>query len=305
MIKRTIYFGNPVYLSTRNNQLVIQYPEKEGGDIMVPIEDIGFVVIDNPQISMSATLHIRLIENKVAIVYCDERHIPISLAQPLVGHSEQTERYLNQIAMSQPLKKNLWKQVVQQKINNEAILLEAVGRDSRKMREIFAKVQSGDSSNQEAIAAAYYWGRIFPEDLDFYRDRYGPWPNNLLNYGYAILRAIVARAVVSSGMIPSLGIHHKSKYNPFCLADDLMEPYRVYVDEIVLGMVFDMEMDKVMTPEMKRQFLQLPAIDVKIEGKLKPLMNAVTQTSASLYQCITGEKRNLSLPDYEPSEDNK
>lgn len=300
MIKRTLYFGNPVYLSTRLQQLLVQYPQEEKkADRSVPIEDIGFIVIDNPHVSMSSVLHTRLIENKVAIVHCNESHVPISIAQPLVGHSEQTERWRNQLEMSQPLKKNLWKQVVRQKIINEAILLGITGQDNRNMLAMCENVLSGDASNQEASAAAYYWNHLFPEEMEFYRGRSGPAPNHYLNYGYAILRAMVARAIVSSGLLPSIGIFHKNKYNPYCLADDLMEPYRVYVDDIVLELVYAGDIEEELTMEKKQLFLKLPAMDVRINGKRRPMMNAVTITTASLYHCIAREKRNLALPEYE------
>ena len=299
MYKRTIYFGNPAYLSTRLEQLVIAYPEQEREHATIPIEDIGVVILDHQQTTITSGLFAKLIQNKVAIVHCNHKHMPISLAQPLVGHTEQTKRFYEQLAMSQPLKKNLWKQIVQQKIDNQAILLQTTGEDVVPMYQFSANVLSGDTSNQEAIAAAYYWRYLFADNLEFSREREGEPPNHFLNYGYAILRALTARAIVSAGLIPSIGIHHKSKYNAYCLADDLIEPYRVYVDQLVVEFVEEGYVDEELPKEIKIELLQLPQLDVKINCQTKTLLNAVSQTIASFYHCIIGEKRGLSLPVYE------
>ncbi len=301
MLKRSLYFGNPAYLSTTHGQLVVQFPDKEKEAQRVPIEDIGLVVLDHQRITMSSGLFVKLIQNKAAIVHCCDKHMPISLAQPLIGHTLQMKRFHQQLNMSKPLKKNLWKQVVVQKILNQAEMLDCIGEDQTSMLRFAHNVQSGDSTNQEAIAAAYYWQRLFEEELDFIRDRMGPFPNAYLNYGYAILRAMTARAIVLAGLIPSLGIHHKSKYNAYCLADDMMEPYRVYVDELVLELVNQGYDQNDLNKEIKQVLLQLPALDVRIDGQTKPLMNALQQTTVSLYKCITGELRSLILPSYAPS----
>lgn len=300
MYKRSLYFGNPAYLSTRLGQLVVSYPEPSNQHKTVPIEDVGLVVIDHQQITITSGLFAKLIENKVAIVHCSEKHMPISLAQPLVGHTEQMKRFYQQVNMSQPLKKSLWKQVVEQKIYNQAALLKTTGEDVTPMYQFAAHLLSGDSSNQEAIAAAYYWRYLFDDDLEFKRERDGEPPNHYLNYGYAILRAMTARAIVSAGLLPSWGIHHKSKYNAYCLADDLMEPYRVFVDQIVIELVEEGYLDEELPKAVKVELLNLPHIDVYLKGQKKQLMNALGQTMTSFYKCIIGEKRSLDLPEYEP-----
>lgn len=300
MIKRTLYFGNPAYLSTRLEQLVVSFPEQEREHKTIPIEDVGLIVIDHQQITITSAVFSKLMQNKVAVVHCDEKHMPVSLHQPLVGHSEQTERFREQIFASKPLKKNLWKQVVEQKIVNQAKLLETTGEDVVPMYKYAASVLSGDTTNQESNAAAYYWRYLFDDDLEFKREREGEPPNHFLNYGYAILRAMTARAIISSGMLPNLGIHHRNKYNAYCLADDLMEPYRIYVDELVLELVNAGFLDDQLPKEIKTELLQIPAFDVQINGKSRPLMNALSITTASLYKCFTGERRSLDLPEYEP-----
>jgi CRISP-associated protein Cas1 len=175
------------------------------------------------------------------------------------------------------------------------------GQDQRSgtgyLQNLTLKVKSGDSTNEEAKAAAYYWKRIFPEFLQFKRDRFGAAPNNLLNYGYAILRAIVARAITGSGLLPTLGIHHRNQYNAFCLADDIMEPYRPFVDRVVCDIVRSNGRFLEMTPTMKRMLLEIPTIDVHLEGKKSPLMVAVSRTTASLARCFEGEARKILYPE--------
>jgi CRISPR-associated protein Cas1 len=246
MIKRTLCFTNPAYLSLKNNQLVIKLPEVETNSSLpedfkseatktIPIEDIGIVVLDNKRITITQGVMEALLENNAAIVTCNESHLPIGMHLPLVGNTTQTERMRYQIEASLPLKKQLWQQTISAKIQNQAAVLKQVrGTEVRNMLKWASEVKSGDSENLEARAAVYYWQNAFPMIENFTRSREGVSPNNLLNYGYAILRAIVARALVSSGLLTTLGIHHRNKYNPFCLADDVMEPYRPYVECLVM-----------------------------------------------------------------------
>ena len=247
MIKKTLYFGNPAYLSLRMGQMVIKLPEvetdsnlpdqiKKQAEITKPIEDIGVVVLDNRRITITQGLLESLLENNCAVITCDSHSLPVGLMLPLYGNSTQNERFRDQLA----------------------------GIDGLE---------------------------------DFTRSREGEAPNNLLNYGYAILRAIVARALVSSGMLPTLGIHHHNRYNAYCLADDIMEPYRPYVDELVYSIVKDKGINNLdLSKEIKALLLSIPTLDVVIGGKRSPLMVAVTQTTASLYKCFTGELRRIAYP---------
>lgn len=307
MIKKTLYFGNPAYLSLCNGQMVIKLPEVENNDslpetfrrrsqITRPIEDIGVVVLDHKRITVTTGLMESLLENTCAIITCDSRSMPQGLMLPLSGNTLQSERFRHQIDASLPLKKQLWQQTIKAKIENQADVLEACIHSGVKCMKIWAgDVKSGDTGNMEARAAAYYWRNMFPEIENFTREREGLPPNNLLNYGYAILRAVVARALVISGMLPTLGIHHHNRYNAYCLADDIMEPYRPFVDELVFNLFKTCECD-VLTKEIKAEMLGIPTLNVKIDGCNSPLMVAVSQTTASLYKCFKGDARQIIYP---------
>lgn len=297
MIKRTLFFENPAYLSTKNEQIVISYPEKQKETKTVAIEDIGFIVLENQQITITNGLLEKLISNNVALINCDQQHLPIGLLMPLNGHTEQSERFKNQINASVPLKKNLWQQTISSKITNQAGLLKEKGIPIRKM-ELWAKeVTSGDALNHESRAAVYYWKNLITIQ-NFTRGQKGIAPNNLLNYGYSILRAITARAIVSSGMLPTLGIFHRNKYNAYCLADDIMEPYRPYVDLIVCHIMETEDTFEELTIEIKKQLLSIASIDVFIDGKNSPLMVAMSRTTHSLHECFEGKTRKILYPVY-------
>ncbi|MEQ8572778.1 type II CRISPR-associated endonuclease Cas1 [Fulvivirga sp.] len=297
MIKRTLLFSNPAYLSTKNEQLVVSYPNNEQQEKIVPIEDIGIVVIEHRQVTLTNALINKLTIQKTALVCCDERHMPTGLLLPLSGHTEYTERLKYQLDASQPLKKNLWAQTVSAKIINQAGLLAERGGEVENMMYMAKNVQSGDKGNHEARAAAYYWQRLFDMD-DYNRDPFGMPPNNLLNYGYAILRAITARSLVSSGLLPAMGIWHRNKYNAYCLADDIMEPYRPYVDLVVCHLTENLDDISELTTEIKSELLQVAAIDVVLEGKTSPLMVAMSRTTNSLFDCFAGNSRKILYPVY-------
>ena len=300
MIKRTLYFGNPAYLSYKMKQLVIRLvandPDEYSEQIRtVPVEDIGVVVVDNQQVTFTSGLMAALLEENVALVTCDSKHIPTGLMLSLQGHSSQNQRFRNQLEASLPLKKQLWQQTVECKIRNQAAVLKYVsGEDAKNMLAWAGSVKSGDSENMEGRAAAYYWKNVF--EVRFVRDQFGEYPNNLLNYGYAILRAIVARALVASGMLPLLGIHHHNKYNDYCLADDIMEPYRPFVDRLVLNVMDEYPDDKELNKNIKARLLTIPVLDVNIDGHKSPLMVAVSTKTASLYKCFSGVCRKIVYP---------
>ncbi len=299
MIKRTLFFGNPAYLSTRNEQLVVSFPEEGKPEAMVPIEDLGYIVLEHPQITITNGLLMKLVQNKTAVITCDKQHLPCSLLQPLVGHTEQTERIRYQLEASLPLKKNLWQQTVQVKIENQAAHLKGRNKNDLKLKRWASEVKSGDGENHEAYAAAHYFQNIYSELVpEFSRNNKGIAPNNLLNYGYAILRAVVARALVSSGMLPSVGIFHRNKYNAFCLADDIMEPYRIYVDAVVYEILETGANVEELTTAIKSQLLTIPALDVFIDDKWSPLMTAVSRTTNSLHDCFKGDSRKILYPQF-------
>lgn len=301
MIKRTLYFGNPAYLKTAHEQLVIDIPATKDGigeaeTKQAPIEDIGILILDHQQITITQALLAKLLANNVAVITCDSTHHPTGMMLNLDGNTLQSQKFQAQIEASVPLKKQLWQQTVMAKIQNQAAMLACERVENKLLLHYAKEVKSGDSDNHEAMAASYYWKNLFPEFLSFTRDRYGMPPNNLLNYGYAILRAVVARSLVGSGLLPTLGIFHRNQYNAYCLADDIMEPYRPFVDKVVCGIVSMNGMFLEMTPKMKQQLLGIPAMDVYIGGKKSPLMNAVQRTTASLVRCFEGSTRKILYP---------
>lgn len=309
MIKKTLCFSNPAYLSLRNAQLVIKMPEvekasyltedfKKSTEVTRPIEDIGVVVLDHKQITITQGALEALLENNCAVITCDSSHLPAGLLLPLVGNTLQNERFREQLDASQPLRKQLWQQTMQQKIRNQAAVLSLCSKTETKCMYVWANdVRSGDPENLEARAAVYYWKSLFGHVPGFTRDREGVPPNILLNYGYAILRAVVARALVASGLLPTLGIHHHNRYNAYCLADDIMEPYRPYVDRLVYDITEQYGVDIELSKDIKAEMLSIPTIDVVIAGKRSPLMVGVAQTTASLYKCFSGEIRKIAYPE--------
>ncbi len=303
MLKRTLFFSKPYYLSLKYDQLLIHpkdfdgMPEGDNKMQSVPIEDIGFIILEHPQISFTLRLAEHLSSNNVAVVLCDSKHMPASMLLPLESHHIQGELYRHQIAASIPLKKNLWKQTIESKILNQSRLLDLLGINSKGLRNIAANVKSGDADNREGFAARLYWQAILGKD--FVRDRYGKPPNHFLNYGYILLRAAVARAIVGSGLLATLGIHHRNRYNAFCLADDIMEPYRPWVDRLVLDLCERYPDAQKLSIEQKSDLLKLFVEDVRVGGLKRPLMLALSQTTASLARCFTGEARKISYPIFE------
>lgn len=294
MIKRTIYIGSPAYLKLKHLQLVVNDPATHEAKGTVPIEDIAVLMLDHPQITITNGLMTQLQGNNVAVINCDAHHLPFGMMLPLYGHTEHSERVKYQLQASEPLKKQLWKQTVEQKISNQAAVLKRQQKPFEPLIQYAAEVNSGDTSNREGMAAQYYWKHVFD---DFARHREGEKPNNMFNFGYAVLRSIVARALVSSGLLPVLGIFHRNKYNPYCLADDIMEPYRPYVDALVLEYLKDNAPPDDLDKEVKAHLLTIATQDVLIEGKQRPLLVGVTTTTASLAQCFMGHARRIKYPE--------
>jgi CRISPR-associated protein Cas1 len=309
MIKRTLYFGNPSYLSLTNAQLVLRLPEVEKNDtlpedfkkeakVTIPVEDIGIVVLDHKQITITQALIEALLDNNVVLITCNSSHIPTGLLMPLTGNTIQNERFRAQLDATEPLKKQLWAQTVTLKIKNQSLMLESRGIDNNYLIPLFRNVKSGDTDNCEATAAAYYWQHLFPDIPGFKRFREGNPPNNYLNYGYALLRATMARSLVGAGLLPTLGIHHANRYNAYCLADDLMEPYRPMVDRVVCDTIDRYGTDEDISTEIKTILLKIPAMDVSLEGEKSPLMVATQRTAVSLVRCFEGEQRKILYPDF-------
>jgi len=278
--------------------MYIDFPEKENREsAVIPIEDIGVLVLDSNQIVISHALISALMDNNSAVIICNDKHLPYGLMLPMFSHHAFTQKMHNQINSSLPLRKNLWKQTVIAKISNQAALLRKNGKNDNKMQYYIRQVKSGDPENIEGRAAAYYWDNLFNHYFSFYRSIEGGYPNSFLNYGYAVLLAVIARSIVASGMIPSFGIHHRNKYNPWCLASDIMEPYRPFVDKVILNIMEEFPDKEELTPEIKRHILQIPAMDIVIDRNNSPLMIGTQRTTASLADCFEGTARRILYPE--------
>ena len=297
MIKRTLFFSNAVCLTLKNRQLIIQNKETQE-ESSVPIEDIGFVIIENNQIYISIPVINALTENNAAVVFCNEKHLPFSMNLPLDCNTIQNQLFTAQIEATLPTKKKCWKQIIEQKIKNQAKVLEKYKFDSTKLKYYAADVKSGDTTNREALSAKLYWDLLIA--VDWVRTRYGEYPNSLLNYGYAILRAATARALIGSGLLPTLGIHHHNKYDAYALADDIMEPYRPYIDDEVIEYTKTCEISEELPVDFKKKILNVLTRDVEIGKVTRPLMVALTITSSSLAKFFSGETENLVLPEFSP-----
>ena len=300
MIKRTICISTPCLLRCQDDQMKVLYDHVKGYEHLpaksVPIEDIGVLVLEHQQVTITHYLLDKLVQNNTAVVTCDNKMHPSGMLLNLEGNTIQSERFRAQVEATEPLKKQLWQQTVQAKIANQAAVLQQWNIKNTLLHTLRKNVKSGDSGNHEAQAAGYYWRNYLPDAWQFFRKREGPPPNNLLNYGYAILRATVARAIVGSGLLPTLGIFHRNRYNAYCLADDIMEPYRPFVDVIVRGIIDETSAVDNLTPELKAKLLWLPNVDVLLDDNKSPLMVATQRTAASLARCFTGEQRKILYP---------
>jgi CRISPR-associated protein Cas1 len=290
MIKKTLLFTNKCSISTLNEQLIIK---SEHRNKSIPIQDIGYLVIDHNEAYVSIPAFNKLINNNCAVIICNDKHLPNGMLLPLNSHHIQQQIFKHQLNASAPLKKQLWQQTVIEKIKNQGLLLEKVTQTKNKFEFLASKVLSGDTTNMEAVAANFYWKAFF--EIDFKRERFGDYPNNLLNYGYAILRAATARALSGSGLLNTLGIHHKNKYNAFALADDIMEPYRPIVDEIVLHVMKNYD-EQELTTDVKAEILSILTRTVYFKIEKSPLMVALQKTASSLQQCYTGKRKKIKYP---------
>ena len=291
MIKQTLFFTTPVCLSLKNCQLVVSWKNSDE-QLTRPIEDLGCVVLENQQIHVTLPLLGELVANNVAVILCDSKGMPSAMLQPLEANTTQAETLKEQLAVGEPMKKQAWKQIIEAKIRNQAAVLGHAGKDSSVLRPLYVNVKSGDTDNREGQAARLYWSTLLGRG--FRRERQGTPPNAMLNYGYAILRAATARALMGSGLLPNLGVFHRNRYNAFPLADDVMEPYRPYVDEIVWKLCEQGAVE--LTKEVKAELLRLLTTDVSIGKVTRPLQVALTFTTASLARYYAGETKKLSLP---------
>lgn len=300
MLKRTICIENPCHIKYSNNQLILSYWHIKGyenqSDKYVPIEDLGIVLLEHQQITLTHYLLDKLAANNVAVITCGETKHPTGMLLTLEGNTLQQERFDAQINATEPLKKQLWQQTVKAKITNQAQHLHQWEVPNTYLLNLANTVKSGDAENNEAKAAVYYWSNLFPPVWNFYRRRDGLPPNNLLNYGYAILRATMARSLVGAGLLPTFGIFHRNRYNAYCLADDIMEPYRPFIDVVVRNIINETSVVQTLTQEHKVKLLKALQTDVSINGETSPLLVATQKTASSLAKCYLGESKKVLYP---------
>lgn len=295
MLKRTLVFASPVKLSLKNLQLIVESKADEDSPIdrhTIPIEDIGVVVVENQRVAMTIPVLNALVDHEVQVVFCDSHAMPHAMLLGVDTNNTQGMTLRHQIAAGEVLKKQLWKQIVEAKIRNQARLLKKLGLDDSILRPHYSNVKSGDADNREGIAARLYFQALFGPT--FIRDRSEHGINALLNYGYTILRAGVARAIVASGLFPAIGIFHHHRSNAFPLADDVMEPYRPFVDEIVYDLA--MRGCHILTKDTKAELINVLYADVLMGDMMRPLSVALSQTTASLVRCYAKADRTLTLP---------
>ena len=292
MLKRSLVFSSPANLSLKDRQIVISLKESPEDKITAPIEDIGVVIIDNPAVSITIPLLNYLVDNNVIVVICNSKGVPSSTLLSFGTNHYQGEILQSQIDITEPLKKGLWKQIVESKIKNQAALLNKLGKRGDKLKPYYNNVKSGDVDNREGIAARIYFQELFGKG--FVRERSQEGINALLNYGYTILRAATARAVVGSGLFPGIGLYHHNRSNSFPLVDDLIEPYRPFVDEAVYQLLSNncIELSK----NVKAKLISVLYADVFFKRTSRPLELGLTFTTSSLTRCLRKEDKELLLP---------
>ncbi|MCK4983610.1 MAG: type II CRISPR-associated endonuclease Cas1 [Victivallaceae bacterium] len=295
MIKRTLCISSACHISVKNQQLLIS-PRDDRKSQSVPLEDVGFLILENHSITLTIKLIELLNKNNAAVIFCDSRHMPCSMLQTFDANSTHAETLRAQIECSAPLKKQLWRLTVKAKIDNQAKLLKKLNKPEHvslaKLRE---NVKSGDPDNREGVAARIYWQALLGRE--FKRERFGDYPNDLANYGYAILRGAVARALTGSGLYPAIGIHHHNRYNAFALADDIMEPYRPFVDEVVYNYSSDNSEENELNIKGKKAVLAILTCDVHFGKARSPLLMGLSRTAASLVRSFIDKKVDLVYPE--------
>lgn len=293
MTKRIIYISNPSRLSIKDSQLVITNFET-GAINKVPVEDINVIELDNPQIILNNYLLQFLSLNKIVVISCSFNHHPESMLVPIDGNVTQSLHIRYQLNAKKPLIKQLWKSIVEYKIINQNNHLLSRGIYNKKIKNLSDKLKSGDKENIEAQASKIYWRELLGKE--FVRHRDGDYPNHYLNYAYSILRSLAAREIVAGGLHPTVGVYHKSQYNSFCLADDIMEAYRPFADFKVMEIVDKGEMDLILKPDVKKELLELMISIIEINKEMKTVINAMQDTVQSLVKSFKENDNLLKLP---------
>lgn len=298
MTQRILDFSqNPVRLRMRMKQLVIQ---SEGlASTTIPFEDVAVIVVSHPQVTFSQACIAELANNGGVLIACNDKSLPVGMFVPFFGHHQPSRRIHLQINTPRPFFKRAWQQIVQAKIEAQSKLLQALFKDDGGLSNLISQVKSGDPANVEARAARRYWNRLF-NGFDFKRSPEGDDPiNRRLNFGYGVLRGIVARAICAAGFHPAIGLHHHNQYNPYCLADDLMEPFRPLVDQAVYQIAAEKKtaLSSPLTPENKKILIEPLLGRLSIHGESRTIFDCVTKLVCSLVQFFQKEIKSLDLPE--------
>lgn len=293
MIKRTIFISSPMKLYVEHECLKLENLDS-GDKHQVPLIDIGIIELDYHTILLNNYLLKKAAELGIVIINCNDYHNPVGIFSPLFTNTLHTKVLKMQFKMKKPLKNQIWKELIKSKIENQAALLEYFGKDFGLVAQLAKEVKSNDNTKREGVAASYYWKYLL--GLDFKRERYGKPPNAFLNYGYTLIRSTITRALVSSGLHPSVGVHHKNQYNHYCLADDLIEPFRIFCDKLVYENIDEFGQKEELTKEDKIKLLEVINTETTIEDKVYPLQLAVKETVVSYLRSIENNKVELKLP---------
>ena len=283
----------PAHIKLRNNNLIVERKEKEPVSIHLP--EVAALVAANRQVSFTQAALAGISANNGIVIVCDGKFLPVGMMLPLQGNSLQGERFVRQAGASLPVRKMIWKQIVTAKVIAQGRLLEKLHDHDHGVYSLSQKVRSGDSTGIEARAARKYWGALFTGS-DFKRHREGEDQNRYLNYGYTILRAMVVRALCSAGLHPSLGVHHHNRYDTFCLADDVMEPFRPVVDRTAFELVHQRSREAPMDQELRAALIRPLLGKYDIEGEWRTLFDILTKTSTSLNEVFAGTRKDVALP---------
>lgn len=291
--KRIVEISRASYVRLRDAQIVVEQDGAEVGS--VPPEDIGFLVIDSPAVVLTAAALGACWQHNAPVILCDSRHLPGAVLLPIAGHSLHTAILAEQMSATPALKRRLWKQVVQAKIRAQVAVATKVGAPSKALARLIPRVTSGDASNVEAQAARYYWHQVFGRE--FRRNTEAEGLNSLLNYGYSVMRSLVARAICAAGLHPAIGLSHSNQYNPLCLADDLMEPLRPFVDLRVWELSQKLKPSELeISRETKGELLGVAVASYRIDGQTKPLLVGVHEYVASVRRILSGQAKVIRVP---------
>lgn len=292
MTNRVVVISQPASLHYSKKQIIIEFEWGKSSE-KIPLEDLSVLLLENRQISLTSSVLYYCAEYNVALITCDDRHHPVALSQPLAKQTLHSKIFREQIQAKQPRLKSLWKCIIRSKIANQAAMLELAGGNAKRLVAMAGKVKSGDPDNLEARASIYYWKELFGND--FVRNPDLPGINALLNYGYALIRAAVAKAIVSAGLHPAFSIFHRNQYNPFCMADDLMEPYRPFVDKVVWKQVMSGK-EPILNQTTKHALLTLLISRYSTAGKQQPLFHSLSYYVNQVIEWLRGENVDLKTP---------